>query len=303
MRPVDFFIVGAAKCGTSSVAAALARNDHIDFSIMKEPRFFSPSLVDRIGPGSREFNRTHIKTMEEYQRLFTGDGLKGEASVDYLWCPESPELIYNHNPNAKIIIILRDPVERLQSEYKHILRDGYLRPEEREFSFSVEKSFVKNNYIPLFYHGQRGLYLNSIKRYLKLFALEKILVLDYQCLLLGWEDAIHRILNFLRVPSEGPVDREFENKGFAPRSPFAARVINSDYLRTILMPVFPHSLAKSVKKKLKELNSKKVNDKKFELYISEMNRAIFAKDYYDTVKLLETEGINVYSRSSDYNYD
>ena len=303
MTPVGFFIVGAAKCGTSSVAAALAKNKNIDFCVMKEPRIFSPSLVGRIGPGSREFNRTHVKSMEEYQKLFTGDGLKGEASVDYLWCPESAELIFNHNPDAKIIIILRDPVQRLQSEYRHLLRDGYLRPEKKEFCFTAEASLVKNNYIPLFFHGQRSLYQNSLKRFLEFFPAEQILVLDYQYLLSSWQESVWQVLHFLRVPKEGPVDIEFENKGLTPKSPLAARVINSDFLRQILKPIVPLSFGKAIKKKLTELNKSKITDEKIELYISAKDRLQFEKDYDETIKLLNSRRIKFISRSLDYNYD
>ena len=94
-RP-NFFIVGAAKSGTTSLTNYLSKHPNIFIPKLKEPKFFSlqDNTFPHRGPGDNIVDKRVIKNLEEYERLFipANDArAKGEASVDYLYFLKSAE--------------------------------------------------------------------------------------------------------------------------------------------------------------------------------------------------------------------
>ena len=123
----NLFLVGAAKAGTTSLYAELARHPEIYMSPMKEPHFFS-----RIEPAAQLGGFfPHVSDEDEYLALFEGAGdepVVGEASTSYLWDPPRPPSGSREAvPEAKILIVLRDPVERAYSHYRNDVREGMER--------------------------------------------------------------------------------------------------------------------------------------------------------------------------------
>ena len=119
----NLFLVGAAKAGTTSLYDALARNPAIFMSPVKEPHYFS-----RIEPSpERRAFFPHVADEASYLELFDGaadEELLGEASTSYLWEPGTAERIREQSPRARILIMLRDPVERAYSQYWNDVREG-----------------------------------------------------------------------------------------------------------------------------------------------------------------------------------
>lgn len=114
MRSADFFIVGAPKCGTTSLAAYLSYRDDVFMASPKEPHFFATDF-----PQYRE-----VDSLEDYCALFDDakeHQLIGEASVFYLYSSVALSRIRNYNENAKIIVMLRDPVSLLHSLHSQLL--------------------------------------------------------------------------------------------------------------------------------------------------------------------------------------
>src|SRR3954469_19217742 len=115
MRWPNLFIVGAAKAGTTSLWTALGELPEVFMSPLKEPHFFS-------GVTPRREWASHFPTVTteaEYHQLFKGAGdarYLGDASTSYLWAgSRAAEAIRRHNPEARIIAMLRDPVDRAYS--------------------------------------------------------------------------------------------------------------------------------------------------------------------------------------------
>ncbi|KPP97786.1 sulfotransferase domain-containing protein [Marinobacter sp. HL-58] len=104
MKAPNFFIVGAPKCGTTSLAEWLGENPQVFMSDVKEPFFFSPDVVP-----------SDYQTIRDYERLFFGAGNEiravGEASTTYLRSELAVKEILRYQPAAKFIVMLRDPVE------------------------------------------------------------------------------------------------------------------------------------------------------------------------------------------------
>jgi hypothetical protein len=112
-RHPDFVIAGAARCGTTALYAYLAKHPSVFMPKLKEPAFFSTDL-----PGG-------LSSAEEYAALFAGATagyLTGEASTAYLYSGIAIERLVAHNPNVKVIVLLRDPVEAARSLHGYAYR-------------------------------------------------------------------------------------------------------------------------------------------------------------------------------------
>src|SRR5271168_2527435 len=111
----DFFIIGAPKCGTTSLAAWLSEHPDIYMSL-KEPHFFNT-----------DHNR-FLNTLEGYERLFVGAGERhaavGEASVWYLSSSTAVKNILDYSPQARFIVMLRNPVDMVISLHEEQLFTG-----------------------------------------------------------------------------------------------------------------------------------------------------------------------------------
>jgi len=168
----NFFIVGAAKAGTTSLYEYLKDIPGIYMSPVKEPNYFSVNILD----DNHELKP--IRKKEQYLMLFNNDAkILGEASAYYLSDPEAPKLIHKVSPNAKILISLRDPVER---EFSHFLM-------EKERYAKTEKTFREIIQIELNYKNSKknyalkhGLYSENVKRYLEIFGTCQVKIIIFE---------------------------------------------------------------------------------------------------------------------------
>lgn len=182
MEYPNFFIVGAARAGTTFLYEILRRVPGIYMPHIKEPTYFAPNIVE-----VHKKAKKYYFTQQEYLSLFKTDGAKviGEASTAYLFDPLSPSTIKEHIPDAKIIISLRNPIERAYSEYLLITKQTDLK---LSFEECLKKELayfelLKNNFA-LFYSSvpvpaiAKSLYYENVKRYLELFDQVYILIFE-----------------------------------------------------------------------------------------------------------------------------
>ncbi len=199
----NFLIVGAAKSGTTSLHNYLNQHPEIfmsDFNDkgqnVKEPQFFvKDSVKSRIHFGVWQF--------EEYMRLFRkSKGYKavGEASVFYLYySKEAISNIKKHlGKDVKIIIILRNPIYRAFSAYKHVSKGVKENLSFEEALKSEEKRYFENPFItPMIRYKDMGMYFNSVSNYIKEFKNVHILLHDDFAQNTYLE--LKKIYNFLQV--------------------------------------------------------------------------------------------------------
>jgi len=177
----NFLIVGAAKCGTTSLFRYLSQHPEIFMPRWKEPSFF-------IGDPFKPLNRA---TKSVYYKLFNGvrqETAVGEASVAYLFDKAAPNLIKEALGDIKIIILLRDPVQMSYSLYNHQVRKEGELLNNFEAALDAEKyrqnnlSFRKHCYgwHANYYYYQRSLYYEQIKRYLEIFNPDDVLIIRFE---------------------------------------------------------------------------------------------------------------------------
>ncbi len=114
----NLFVIGAPRCGTTSLYAALKQHPEIYASVLKEPHFYATDLPAQ--PHT-------VCEPEDYHRLFAAAGeqrYRAEASVWYFYSREAPALISKAHPDARIVLLLRNPADMLISLYDLYLRTG-----------------------------------------------------------------------------------------------------------------------------------------------------------------------------------
>lgn len=203
-------------------------------SPIKEPRYFAPG--DDPGYGVRP-----IWDQAKYLRLFRGvkdEVAVGEASVSYLRDPESPRLIHEAVPHARIIIILRDPVERAYAHYLMYVRETWE-------SLPFEEAARNNRYLV------PGFYAAPVKRYLDIFGPEQIEILIFEEFIQETARAVRQVLKFLSVSSEPPANvTEAYNVFATPRGPLARLILGSKLAREAGHTILPAPLARLIREKV-----------------------------------------------------
>jgi hypothetical protein len=193
MTMPNFLIIGAMKSGTTALYYYLEQHPEVYMSPVKEPNFFSSQ-----GPENAVDAVTHIGT---YRDLFGGVSSEtaiGEASHSYLYEPRAAAEIRRHIPEAKLIAILRNPIDRAYSHFLHMVRKG-TEPLD-DFAQALREDEVRAHRGQNFqdYIG-RGLYYNQLKRYFGTFPREQVRVYLYEDLSGAPINAVQDAFRFLEV--------------------------------------------------------------------------------------------------------
>ena len=203
-----FFIVGAARSGTTSLDRYLGQHPEIYITQRKEAHFFAADYFPRSGPGDEGLNKRIIHDEEQYAQLFarvTEEKAIGESSVFYLCFPGIAERIARSVPDAKILILLREPVERAYSAYMHLVRDGR---ETLGFAEGLgrEEERRQKGFEPMWWYKELGLYYSQVKHYLDVFGREQVKVLLYNELYTNPGQVLREVFAFLAVKEDIVID-------------------------------------------------------------------------------------------------
>jgi hypothetical protein len=194
----NFFILGAGKCGTTTLHAGLRQHPQIFLTTPKEPTFFC-----------RQYQI--VKNPVDYFALYqavTHETIRGEASHVYLTDPESAPLLAGLFPEAKFMIILRHPTDRAYSLYHHNRRSGTEMLRTFELALAAEDSRSKSDHFPQystqylynFLYFRSGCFAEQIERYFALFDHRQFHFLTLDEVKNDPENTMQRIGNFLDLP-------------------------------------------------------------------------------------------------------
>lgn len=220
----NLFLPGAAKAGTTSVAQYLTQHPSISMCRPKEPHFFASSPIPR-----RLRQLIDVVTDEEqYRALFAtlpATAYVGEASTSYLQDPLSPHKIHSVSPEARVIIMLRDPVDRAISHYFNDVSEGV---EHRSISDAV----IADTSLPIGHVGEYsayardGLYAEAIMRYKETFG-DQMIVCIFDDLISAPVKVLSNLFEFLGVATEPArmIRYERHNTYSPPRNVLAAKLL------------------------------------------------------------------------------
>jgi Sulfotransferase family len=173
-------IIGAPRCGTTTVHAYLAAHPDVFMSATKEPHYwsFQRAELHLDGPGDRAALAHIVTERDDYERLFSGvDGERviGESSTSYMYFPRTAEAIQDAIPGCKIIAMLRDPVARTHSDFLRQLRNGD-EPLSFEEALVAEAERIEFGWAFRWHYRQRSFYFARLNEYFARFAPESIRV-------------------------------------------------------------------------------------------------------------------------------
>lgn len=269
LRKPDFFIVGAAKAGTTSLYNYLRLHPDVYFSPIKEPHFFSSDInVEEMRSDFKRNVQTDIsdylknslgsprhgafvRKLDQYQQLFSLAGNQkriGESSVSYLFSTVAAQQIKTYSPDARVIIILREPVERAFSHYLMDLRIGY---ETGSFIAAVEADYRKarRGWGQSHLYVELGLYHQQVKRYLEVFQPSKIKIILHDDFRKAPEKVLSELYAFLEI-SDRTSEIDFSvrhNKAELPKSRMLQRIEKMPFVQKILADYIPGSLRRKLK--------------------------------------------------------
>ena len=220
----NFFILGAAKCGTTSLYHHLKNHPDIFMSPVKEPCFFCETFQI-------------VKNPIAYHRLFDAaekETLIGEASHVYFTSPGTAMVLRSFFPAAKFVLILRHPADRAYSLYHHMRRYGYetiatfekaLAAEEKRFHSSFFRKHC-NQYIYNFFYFRSGLFGEQMERYLALFDQSQFYIVTLTQLKEAPLATIQGIFDFLDVRSNFTPEMKVLNMGETTRFSLVQNLLN-----------------------------------------------------------------------------
>lgn len=181
----DFFVVGAPKAGTTALHVALAQHPQVFMSRVKEPKHF---LTDGPpptggGPGDARTFREYVWQRSAYEALFDAapqGALLGESTPFYLYDHAAQRRIVDAVPHARMIALLRDPVDRAHSNWTHLWSAG-LEPEADVVrACALEERRAAKGWAPFWRYLGLGRYGEQLQRLYQVVPRERVLVLRYR---------------------------------------------------------------------------------------------------------------------------
>src|SRR5215208_2882387 len=220
----DFVIIGAMKCGTSALYANLSQHQHVERAAKKELNYFDLHFEKGLQWYRSQFPSPRWK---DGRRSITG-----EATPNYLPNPSVPERMAQQIPQARLIVLVRNPIDRAHSHYQHSLRNvGESRSFEEAIvaTIEAEKTQPHNS----FGYLSRGIYVDQLVSWAKFFNEEQMLVLKSEDIFERPQETLKLVLGFLDLPDlecpleyplESPFSRPPQNRGYSKKKNYRQKM-------------------------------------------------------------------------------
>ena len=232
----NFFIVGGAKCGTTNISYYLNSHPKIFFSELNEPYYFCKWDVPE--DYSRNSMITNIKKYLDLFKNVKDETVVGEASSPYLSCPHAASEIKKAFPNSKILISIRNPIERAHSAY---FSYQFMKPNEQNF-FQMIKAHEELINKKIFYIDsilESGFYTKSINRFQEIFGEKNVKIIIFEDYIKNTTENLNSILNFLGIQDKIEFEEQSKGSYRVPKNLLSKTLLNNKKFRkisTILIP-------------------------------------------------------------------
>lgn len=228
----DFIIIGAQKAGTTFLYHLLSQHPYVEPATKKEVHYFDTGFDKGV-----DWYRSHFpgQTWREGRRVLTG-----EASPYYMYHPHAARRMAETVPDVRLIVLLRDPVERAYSDYQHKAREGRdkldfqdaIETEEDRLRGEREKMLEDENYqspeYRRFSYLSRGVYVDQLKDWHEFFDRQQLLVLESGELFEDPYKTFDRVQEFLGLPGWRPEISDVRNEGeYEPLDPSIRRQLEN----------------------------------------------------------------------------
>lgn len=219
---IRFLIVGAEKSGTTWLADMLRQHPQVFIPAQKELHYFNSRLDE--APELENYNFTKpLDWYLDFYRPAPPGRMAGEACPAYLWDEAAAARIHDFNPHVRIVMILRDPLERFISAYRYARQRGTVTATDLPTIQKKYKAFLLD----------RGLYFQQVKRYLDRFPREQVKICWFDDLRRDSRALLLDVERFLGLDPFVPENvAEESNVTAAPRFPMLSRLLASARLFT-----------------------------------------------------------------------
>lgn len=290
--PVDFFVIGVARGGTTSLYNYLQQHPEVFLPAVKECNYFSEveSLDKEVYLNPEKGKEYHMKIIQSeavYNNLFVEASAfqkKGEVSPSYLWDTTTAKRIYDYNKDAKLIVTLRNPIERAYSHYLMHYHTGYDKAGSFEESLNSERKRIwggGNMYLEM------GLYSSQLKAYFDLFDRDQIKVIITEEWTQDTPKYMDEIFRFLEVSSfDGDLTKEAFNVSKQVKNKGLLDVLRSEKIKKSLNKILPEKAREKIKEQLfyKEASKQEIDPQTYTRL-----KDYFQEDIKQTEELLGIE--------------
>ncbi len=250
---VDFFVIGAARSGTTSLYNYLNQHPELFLPKIKELNHFSKVTSNQPQDYKKpkkgvEYHTKIVNSFEVYKKVFKDaekEQKKGDISPSYLWGTETAERIYKHNPEAKIIVTLRNPIQRAFSHYLMNVSVGY----DTQPNFDEALKATKENV-----WGGGNLYLEwsryyeALKSYFDLFPREQIKILVFEEWTSNKKQTLEGVFKFLGVNEAQEIDfSDRHNRKVGYKNIKALNFLRNNVIRSMVDSVLPQRMKEALK--------------------------------------------------------
>ena len=220
MKP-NFFMVGTAKAGSTSLVSYLRGHPNVFMSTPKEPHYFASDL-----PGLQVVDDLP-SYLALYQEANETHRIVGECSNFYLYSKTAAAGIREFNPDAKIVVTLRNPIDMVHSAHAQFLHlrdetivdftEAWLACEARRAGRLVPS---KTRSAHLLLYDQIALYAEQLKRLYAYFPADQVHLVVFDDLVADTPGVYRRLLKFLELPDDGRTEFPLQNRNRRHRSLF-----------------------------------------------------------------------------------
>ena len=203
----DFLIIGAARSGTTSLYEYLSQHPSVIPGVGKEVYFFDKKFNKGINWYKSFFPTKLSKSrLESKQKR---NCLTGEATPRYLHYPHTPKRVFDLIPNIKLIVLLRNPIDRAYSHYQmevgsdneELPFEEAIEQEEKRITDDMKKMERNENFYSVYFYRKsyltRGIYVNQLKRWFEYFPREQFLILKSEDFYSKTPKVYQQVLDFL----------------------------------------------------------------------------------------------------------
>lgn len=289
-----FIVVGAAKCGTTSLFRYLQQHPDIFLPESKELNYFSSDILYRNtnGVGDKDTLSTIVTSREDYEKVYRYTGRVkaiGDVSPSYLY-NKVHNRIYSELGAVKIVVMLRNPVEKAYSQYMHLVRD---QREKLGFyeALMAEAERTKNGWSDIWRYADSSKYSGNLYSYIDVFGRENVHVILFNEFKFNTGTVLNNLFAFLGIAASGDIDfSKQHNRSGVARFPFVAEFMQRpSTFKAAIKVALPARVRMALRLAIMDINtaSKPAIDPKSQEYL----RKYFEDDNEQLAKMLGTPSI------------
>lgn len=253
MKMPNFLIIGAAKSGTTSLYYYLKQHPQVYMSPLKETNFFAleGQKLEYCVSGTQEVFLDSITSVEDYTAQFQGvltETAIGEASPLYLYSSTAAERVKHYLPNANLIVVLRNPVERAYSNFLHLVRDDLEPLDNFALALQQEEIRVRDNWWWGWHYVNVGFYYAQLKRYLDRFECHQIKIYLYEDLQADLKSTLSSIFQFLCIDATFVPDTSirYNATGMPKSKALHTFLMRPNPVKSVLKPLLPANIRQRI---------------------------------------------------------